>query len=138
MNPIVALDPDSTKYINGVDHTGWGLMGKYYISWFKNCLANSAQMTKKRAEHYPRITRPAYRDLRRQACEPTATVTVTVTAGVPTATPQVPEPVPSSDPIPAPAPEPVPAPAPAPEQPAGSCDAPLAEVSYFIRPHYEL
>ncbi|KAH7105054.1 glycosyl hydrolase family 71-domain-containing protein [Auriculariales sp. MPI-PUGE-AT-0066] len=86
INPIVGLDPDSTKYINGVDHTAWQVMTKYYISWFKACLGSSAAKKRSLPRDGPptRITRPEYRDLRPNparfdgAC---STVTVTVTAG---------------------------------------------------------
>ncbi|KAL0955994.1 hypothetical protein HGRIS_002171 [Hohenbuehelia grisea] len=36
VNPNVFMDADAHAYVDGMDHTGWQLIAKYYISWYIN------------------------------------------------------------------------------------------------------
>lgn len=36
VNPNVFMDGDAHAYVDGMDHTGWQIVAKYYISWYLN------------------------------------------------------------------------------------------------------
>lgn len=36
VNPNVFMDADAHAYVDGMDHTGWQIVAKYYVSWYLN------------------------------------------------------------------------------------------------------